>query len=72
MKHTLYFYGQKMMERFEKEFELTVPKPLQPFDSWTWDENTKTWNAPTPYPSDNNNYTWNEDDKEWILTEDNT
>jgi hypothetical protein len=41
----------------------------QPFDSWELDEETCTWNPPTPYPADGEKYYWNEEDLGWDLTE---
>ena len=42
----------------------------QPFPSWTLDEETCLWNPPTPYPSDDNFYNWDEETLSWkIITE---
>ena len=38
----------------------------QPFASWALDSNDD-WQAPTPYPTDGNIYSWNEDDQTWDL-----
>ena len=43
--------------------------PPKPFDSWLLDEDTCLWNAPTPYPVDENVYTWDEENKEWKILE---
>ena len=40
----------------------------QPYPSWTLNETTCQWEAPTPYP-DEGNYTWNEDTLSWIEQE---
>jgi hypothetical protein len=37
---------------------------LKPFDSWVLDEN-HDWKPPTPMPSDDKMYRWNEADQEW-------
>ena len=37
-----------------------------PFPSWTLDENFD-WQAPTPYPQDENNYSWDEDTTSWVV-----
>jgi len=34
--------------------------PPQPFNSWTLDEDTCTWNSPIPHPNDGKFYVWNE------------
>ena len=39
----------------------------QPFPSWTLNETTCLWEAPTAYPNDGKYYTWNEDTTSWDL-----
>jgi len=39
--------------------------PPKPFNSWTLNEDTCLWDAPTPYPTDGQFYTWSEDDLNW-------
>jgi hypothetical protein len=41
--------------------------PPKPFESWTLDEDTCLWQAPTPYPTDGFTYTWNEAELAWEL-----
>ncbi len=43
--------------------------PPKPYASWTLDETTCLWKAPVEYPDDDKMYTWNEENKEWDLTE---
>ena len=44
----------------------------QPYNSWLLDEETCLWNSPTPYPTDDKMYDWNEDTTSWVeATEDN-
>ena len=38
----------------------------RPFESWVWDEATWEWSAPIPYPSDGNDYIWDEERGDWI------
>ena len=38
----------------------------QPFDSWTLNSNDD-WEAPTAYPTDGENYYWDEDTLSWVL-----
>tara|TARA_R100000479_G_C6225342_1_gene143225 strand:- start:42 stop:401 length:360 start_codon:yes stop_codon:yes gene_type:complete len=38
----------------------------KPFASWSLDENY-IWQAPVPYPDDNEAYTWNEENQSWDL-----
>jgi len=39
--------------------------PPKPFESWTLDENTCQWEAPTSMPNDNKEYRWNESTTSW-------
>jgi hypothetical protein len=45
-------------------FEFTTSKPLQPYDSWIWEN--KRWNPPYPMPTDGNIYKWDEQTLQWI------
>jgi len=45
--------------------------PPKPYNSWILNENTCRWEAPIPYPQDNNKYNWNEQTKSWDLIENN-
>ena len=38
----------------------------KPFASWSLDENY-IWQAPVPYPDDEEAYTWNEENQSWDL-----
>ena len=38
----------------------------QPYSSWTLNETTCKWEAPTPHPTDNKVYGWNEDTLQWV------
>lgn len=40
--------------------------PPKPFPSWTLNEFTCCWDAPTPYPSDGKPYNWVEDSLSWV------
>jgi len=41
----------------------------KPYPSWVLDENTCRWEAPIPYPEDENMYIWNEELINWELVE---
>jgi len=43
--------------------------PPQPFPSWVLNEDTCLWDAPVPYPSDGELYSWDEAAGEWIAAE---
>lgn len=38
----------------------------QPFPSWTLNEDTCLWDAPTAYPNDGKLYTWDEATLAWV------
>jgi hypothetical protein len=40
--------------------------PPQPFLSWSLNEQTCLWNAPTPKPTDGKIYIWNEEQLAWV------
>jgi hypothetical protein len=73
-----YLFGQRITWNADDEINLTikvgditkkaslvVPRPEQPYKSWTWENNQ--WNAPTKYPDDENEYIWNEEKLNWEL-----
>jgi hypothetical protein len=37
----------------------------QPFPSWTLNNSTWLWESPTPYPTDNKQYAWDEATTSW-------
>jgi hypothetical protein len=39
--------------------------PLQPYPSWTLNEDTCLWECPVAYPDDSNMYNWNEETQAW-------
>ena len=40
----------------------------QPYASWTLDNATWTWQAPTPMPTDGKMYGWDESTQSWLET----
>jgi hypothetical protein len=40
--------------------------PPKPFASWVLNETTCLWDAPTPMPTDNKYYQWNEATLAWV------
>lgn len=38
----------------------------KPFASWTLNETTCRWTAPTPIPTDGKRYSWNEEQLAWV------
>jgi hypothetical protein len=49
--------------KYDKEKDAFIP--LQPYPSWTLNEETCLWECPVPYPVDDKQYTWNETDQQW-------
>lgn len=43
--------------------------PPKPFNSWVLNEQTYDWESPIPYPTDGQEYYWNEDNLDWELVE---
>ena len=41
----------------------------KPYASWTLNETTCRWEPPTPYPDDDNVYTWDESTTAWVKVE---
>jgi hypothetical protein len=41
--------------------------PSKPYNSWTLNETTCLWGAPVAYPTDGQNYEWNETNESWDL-----
>lgn len=39
--------------------------PAKPFNNWTFDSTTMSWQAPVPYPTDGQQYEWNESTQAW-------
>jgi hypothetical protein len=40
--------------------------PPKPFASWILNEETAQWEAPTPHPTDDKIYTWDEETTSWV------
>ena len=51
---------------FSYDPELDAFIGLKPFESWTLDENTCTWEAPKAYPTDGKDYQWKEQITSWV------
>ena len=41
--------------------------PQKPYESWILNEDTCLWEPPVPYPTDGEQYTWNEETISWDL-----
>ena len=54
---------------YEYREDLDAFIPAKPFDSWILNENTYLWEAPVPYPTDGEMYTWDEETTNWVAVE---
>jgi hypothetical protein len=54
---------------YDEDRDAFIPK--KPFNSWVLNESTCLWESPVPYPQDNNQYNWNEQNQSWDLIENN-
>lgn len=52
---------------YDEEKDAFIPPKL--YNSWTLNETTCLWEPPVSYPNDDNNYVWNETNKQWDLVE---
>ncbi len=51
---------------YKYDADLDAFIPPQPFTSWTLNNETAQWEAPTPYPTDDKRYTWDEATTAWV------
>jgi len=49
--------------RVDGQTVFTIPRPKQPYPSWTWQDGT--WTPPVPYPDHDGLYVWDEDAAGW-------
>jgi len=52
---------------YDEDKDAFIPK--QPFNSWTLNEDTCLWEAPSARPDDGKFYTWNDDSESWVLVD---
>lgn len=73
--YTLQIYAEDAGVFYDKIININMPKSIRPynhngdFDSWTWNDTTKEWEAPVIKPNDPKDgfYKWNEEDQKWVL-----
>ena len=49
---------------YDEDRDAFIPK--QPFNSWTLNEDTCLWEAPSAKPDDGKMYNWNEETTSWV------
>ena len=52
---------------FDEERDAFIPP--QPYPSWVLNEESCLWDAPVPYPTDGELYSWDEAAGEWVAAE---
>jgi len=70
-EYTVNVWAENAGERWENSFSFTLPRPESPYPSWTYNEDTYSWDCPVPYPEDGPFYIWNEENQEWVFQEQN-
>jgi len=51
--------------RYDDDLDAFIPP--KPFTSWTLDNDTCQWEAPTPMPDDDKHYMWDEEVQDWSV-----
>lgn len=64
--YTVTFWAENDGERFEGSTVLTLPRPSQPYPSWTYNLETYLWEPPVAYPVEGGPYIWDEDAQDWV------
>lgn len=54
-------------ERSEASTTFVIPRPEQPYPSWTWEDGA--WTPPVPYPDGDAIYSWDEEQGDWVAVE---
>ena len=67
--YSLYLWAENENKRIEKTFDISVPRPKKPYESWVWNDRRMMYDPPVPYPNDGNDYTWNEETTSWVVAE---
>lgn len=54
---------------YDESRDAFIPPKPENLDSWVLNEDSCLWEAPIPYPDDDQDYGWNEEAQSWILIE---
>lgn len=65
-KYTINVWAENAGEKWEKSFDITLPRPESPYPSWSYDKIHGLWVSPIPYPDDDKTYIWDEDLTNWV------
>lgn len=63
--YTLKVFVTNAGDTWEEDFDLILPRWPKPFESWIWNESNDCWMSPIPYPDNDKNYKWNEQEQRW-------
>jgi len=64
-EYELHLWAENANKRIECTETFTTSKPPQPYTSWTWDG--EKWVSPKPYPTDGQDYEWDDQAGDWVL-----
>lgn len=65
-KYTINVWAENAGEKWEKSFDVTMPRSESPYPSWSYDKIHGVWVSPVPYPDDDEIYFWDEDLTNWV------
>lgn len=69
LDYTLDVWVNHNSKQFQESYEINMPRPLQPFDSWSWDSDFNEWMPPFLPPDDGKFYDWDENTQSWFVIE---
>lgn len=64
--YTLSLWASNRGDTYSTEFMFITPDGLVNYPSFSYNEETKVFEAPIPYPQDGKIYIWNEDTVNWV------
>lgn len=65
-KYVIQVWADNAGERWEGNFDITLPRTESPYPSWTYDKMYGTWIPPVLYPDDDKVYRWDEESTSWV------
>lgn len=69
LDYTLDIWVSHAGKMFNQTFEINMPRPVQPFNSWSWSEEFNEWMPPFLPPDDGQVYNWDEKSQQWFVLE---
>lgn len=68
--YTIDLWAENDGDFWQTSHTFSIPRLPQPFPSWTYNEEEYSWIPPIPHPLDeNNSYSWDEENQQWIISE---